>query len=116
MVSHINKLYPMSALLTVARERGASCWTRLSALLRRAFPMLCASMRVRTLALIASFHLGALRAIVVVMDHHHRAGMLEQARLRALSLALSLAAKSEGDLLNYNFIKLEQTAEKVTAD
>ena len=36
--------------------------------------------------------------------------------MRALSIALSLAALSEGYLLSYNFVKLEQTAEKVAAD
>src|SRR5207249_4299090 len=63
-----------------------------------------------------SLQLGMMGAITVVMECHQRAAILEQARWRALSLALSFTALSEGDLVNYNFIKLEQTAEKVTAD
>ncbi len=37
-------------------------------------------------------------------------------KARALSIGTSLAALSEGYLLNYNYIKLEQAVEKVTAE
>jgi signal transduction histidine kinase len=55
-------------------------------------------------------------AVTVVVESHQRQAILEQTRLRALSLGASLAALSEGYLLSYNFVKLEQTAENVTAD
>jgi signal transduction histidine kinase len=54
--------------------------------------------------------------ITIVIERHQRAGILDQARLRALSLAQSLAALSEGEFFGYNMIKLEQTAEKMAAD
>ena len=47
-------------------------------------------------------------AVAVVMERHQRNAIIEQARLRALSLGTSLAALSEGYLLSYNYIKLEQ--------
>jgi signal transduction histidine kinase len=53
-------------------------------------------------------------AVTFVVEGHQRRAILEQTRLRALSLATSLAALSEGYLLSYNFVKLEQTSENVT--
>jgi signal transduction histidine kinase len=55
-------------------------------------------------------------AVTIVMEYHQRRAILEQARLRALSIAESLATLSEGHFLSYNFIKLEQAVENVTAD
>jgi signal transduction histidine kinase len=116
MVRHFSKLFPTGILLAVTRERGAAFWARLSTLSRCVFPRLRGSLRVKFIVLIVSLQLGMMGAIIVVLERHQRAAILEQARWRALSLALSLTALSAGDLLNYNFIKLEQTAEKVTAD
>jgi hypothetical protein len=53
-------------------------------------------------------------AATFVVERHQRRAILEQTRLRALSLAAGLAALSEGYLLSYNFVKLEQTSENVT--
>ena len=53
-------------------------------------------------------------AVTFVVEGHQRRAILEQTRLRALSLGTSLAALSEGYLLSYNFVKLEQTSENVT--
>src|SRR5438128_7958403 len=116
MVRYASKLFPTGILLAVTRERGAAFWARLSTLSRRIFPRLRGSLRVKFIVLIVSLQLGMMGAITVIMERHQRAAILEQARWRALSLALSLTALSEGDLLSYNFIKLEQTAEKMTAD
>jgi signal transduction histidine kinase len=55
-------------------------------------------------------------AVGVLVERHQRRVVLEQTRLRALSLGTSLAALSEGYLLSYNFAKLEQAAEKLTVD
>jgi signal transduction histidine kinase len=74
------------------------------------------SLRVKFIVVIVALQLALMGAITVVMERHQRAGILEQARLRAISLALNLAALSEGNLFSYNFIKLEQTAEKMAAD
>ena len=68
------------------------------------------------IVVIVALQLALMGVITVVIERHQRAGILDQARLRALSLALSLAALSEGELFGYNLIKLEQTAEKVAAD
>ena len=54
-------------------------------------------------------------AVTVVMERNQREAIIEQARLRALSLGESLATLSEGYLLGYNFAKLEQVAERLTA-
>ena len=53
-------------------------------------------------------------AVTFVVEGHQRRAILEQTRLRALSLGTSLAALSEGYLLSYNFVKLEQASENVT--
>lgn len=115
-MSHVSKLSPTCAFLAMTRGRGPTLWPTLITLPRRVFQKLRGSLRVKFIVVIVSLQLVMMAAITVVMERHQRAGILEQARLRALSLALSLAALSEGYLLSYNFIKLEQTAEKVAAD
>ena len=55
-------------------------------------------------------------AVTFVVEGHQRRAILEQTRLRAVSLGTSLAALSEGYLLSYNFVKLEQTSENVTTN
>jgi two-component system NtrC family sensor kinase len=64
--------------------------------------------------LIVSLELVLMGAVTFVVEGHQRRAILEQAQLRALSLGTSLAALSEGYLLSYNFVKLEQAAENVT--
>jgi len=71
---------------------------------------------VKFIVVIVALQLTLMGVITVVIERHQRAGILDQARLRARSLALSLAALSEGKLFSYNFIKLEQIAEKAAAD
>ena|SRR6266568_1339724 len=116
MVCHFSKLFPTGILLAVTRERGATFWSMLATLSRRLFQRHWRSLRVKFIVVIVALQLALMGVITVVVEHHQRAGMLEQARLRALALALNLAALSEGELFTYNFIKLEQTAEKATAD
>jgi two-component system NtrC family sensor kinase len=48
------------------------------------------------------------------METHQRRVILEQTQLRVLALGASLAAMSHRALLNYDFIQLEQAAEKIT--
>ena len=55
-------------------------------------------------------------AVMLVVEHEHRQAILEQTRLRALSLGTSLAALSEAYLVSYNYVQLEQAAEKLIAD
>src|SRR5256885_12653476 len=116
MASHVSHLSPMYALLVVARAGGSAFWSRLTTLPQRRFQRHWRSLRVKFIVVIVALQLALMGVITVVIERHQRAGILDQARLRALSLALSLAALSEGDLFGYNLIKLEQTAEKVAAD
>jgi two-component system NtrC family sensor kinase len=74
------------------------------------------SLRAKFILAIASLIIALMGAVTFVVDRHQRQALLGQARLRALSLANGLAAVSEGYLLSYNFIQLEQVAEKVVAD
>src|SRR5262245_23346007 len=116
MASHVSNPSPIYALLAVARVGGGAFWSMLATLPRRLFHRHWGNLRVKFIVVIVALQLALMGAITVVIERHQRAGILEQARLRALSLALSLAALSEGDLFSYNFIKLEQTAEKAAAD
>jgi len=106
----------MYVLLAVARAGGSAFWSTLTALPQLIFQRHWRSLRVKFILVIVTLQLVLMGVITVVIEHHQRTGILDQARLRAISLALSLAALSEGDLFGYNYIKLEQTAEKVTAD
>jgi PAS domain S-box-containing protein len=72
------------------------------------------SLRAKFIVVIVSLEIVLMGAVTVVMETHLRRAILEQNQLRALSLGASLAAMSQGAFLSYNFIQLEQTAEKVT--
>src|SRR6266567_7274062 len=116
MASHVSNPSPLYTLLAVSRVGGSAFWSMLTTLPQRLFQRHWRSLRVKFIVVIVALQLALMGVITVVVEHHQRAGMLEQARLRALALALNLAALSEGELFTYNFIKLEQTAEKATAD
>jgi signal transduction histidine kinase len=72
------------------------------------------SLRAKFILLIVSLEIVLMGAVAFVVEGHQRRAILEQTRLRAVSLGSSLAALSEGYLLSYNFVKLEQTSENVT--
>jgi HAMP domain-containing protein len=79
------------------------CWSRL---------------RAKFILVIVSLVVTLLGAVTLIQEGHQRQAILEhleQTRLRALSMGTSLAALSEGYLLSYNFAKLEQVTENVTA-
>ena len=116
MGSHVSPLSPMYTLLAVVRAGGGAFWAMLTTLPQRLFQRHWRSLRVKFIVVIVALQLALMGVITVVMERHQRAGILDQARLRAISLALNLAALSEGNLFSYNFIKLEQTAEKMAAD
>src|SRR6266567_8309270 len=116
MTSHVINPSPMYAFLAVARVGGSAFWSRLSTLPQRLFQRHWRSLRVKFIVVIVALQLALMGVITVVIERHQRAGILEQARLRAFSLALNLAALSEGDLFGYNFVKLEQTVEKAAVD
>ncbi len=89
-------------------------WNILRNLPRRTLQLLRGSLRVKFIVLIVSLEIVLMGAVTFVVEGHQRRAILEQTRLRALSLGTSLAALSEGYLLSYNFVKLEQASENVT--
>src|SRR5215510_2288265 len=89
-------------------------WWLLKHLPVRALQLLRGSLRTKFIVLIVSLEVVLMGAVTFVVEGHQRRAILEQTRLRALSLGTSLAALSEGYLLSYNFVKLEQTSENVT--
>jgi signal transduction histidine kinase len=80
----------------------------------RALQLIRGSLRAKFIVLIVSLEIVLMGAVTFVVEGHQRRAILEQTRLRALSLGTGLAALSEGYLLSYNFVKLEQTSENVT--
>ncbi len=74
------------------------------------------SLRAKFILAIATLIIVLMGAVMFVVDRHQRQAVLEQARLRALSAAKGLAAVSEGYLLSYNFIQLEQVVENLRDD
>lgn len=74
------------------------------------------SLRAKFIIAITSLIIVLMGAVAFVVDRHQHQALLEQARLRALTSAKSLAAVSEGYLLSYNFIQLEQVVENVRSD
>jgi signal transduction histidine kinase len=81
----------------------------------RAFRIIHSSLRAKFIIVIVSLQIALMGAVIVVVERNEREAIIEQARLRALSLGESLATLSEGYLLGYNFAKLEQVAERLTA-
>jgi signal transduction histidine kinase len=102
--------------MAVIREQWEAWRSCLVNLPRRAFQLLKGSLRAKFIVVIVLLQIAVMAAVAVVMERHQHSAIIEQARLRALSLAMSLAALSEGYLLSYNYIKLEQATEKLTAD
>jgi signal transduction histidine kinase len=74
------------------------------------------SLRAKFIVLIVALILALMGAVTLVVERHQRRAIFEQTRLRALALGASLAAVSEGYLLSYDFIQLEQIAENVTVN
>jgi signal transduction histidine kinase len=74
------------------------------------------SLRAKFITVIVIVQLSVMGLVTVVIEHRQRATILTEARKRAVSLATHLAALSEGYILSYNFVKLEQTVEQVAAE
>jgi signal transduction histidine kinase len=89
-------------------------WDTLRNLPWQALHLLRGSLRAKFIVLIVSLEIVMMGAVTFVVEGHQRRAILEQSRLRALSLGTGLAALSEGYLLSYNFVKLEQTTENMT--
>jgi len=83
---------------------------------RRVLQLIQSSLRAKYVIALVSLEIFLMVAVGLLVDHHQRRMILDQTRLRAVALATSLTALSEGYLLSYNFAKLEQVAAKVTTD
>jgi signal transduction histidine kinase len=102
--------------MAITRERWEGRWSRMVNRPLRAFQILRGSLRAKFIVVIVLLQIAVMGAVAIVLERRQQITIIEQARLRALSLAMSLAALSEGYLLSYNYIKLEQVTEKLTAD
>src|SRR5215510_2493189 len=116
MSSHVSKPFSTSFLMAEAMGAWQAQQSYLAALPLRVHRFIRGSLRAKFIIIIVSLQIAVMGAVTLVMERHQRSAILEQARLRALSIGMSLAALSEGYVLSYNFAKLEQAAEKVTAD
>ncbi|MDQ3829474.1 MAG: hypothetical protein M3361_09270 [Candidatus Tectomicrobia bacterium] len=90
----------------VARDRREARPSRLADLFPRAFQPIRSSLRAKFILVIVALQIAVMGAVIAVIEYHQREAIIEQARLRALSLATSLAALSETYLINYDFVKL----------
>jgi signal transduction histidine kinase len=79
------------------------------ALLRR-------SLRAKFIGVIVMVQIIPMVLVTVVIEQRQRDTILQESRKRSFSLASNLAALSEGDLLSYNFIRLEQTVVQIAAE
>ncbi len=115
MSSHVSKRCSRHPLPALTRRLQ---WGRWNAILcnlpLRAFERLRGSLRAKFIVVIVSLEIALMGAVAVVMETHQRRVILEQTQLRVLALGASLAAMSHRALLNYDFIQLEQAAEKIT--
>jgi signal transduction histidine kinase len=106
------QLPPIAAVEDVKGPLGGG----LRDLPQRTLQLIRGSLRAKFIVLIVSLEIVLMGAVTFVVEGNQRRAILEQTRLRALSLGTSLAALSEGYLLSYNFVKLEQTSENVTTN
>ena len=116
MSSQVTRLSPTLILRAASTGKRQDHWPRLVSLPARTFQIIRGSLRAKFIIIIVALQIAVMGAVTVVMEHYQRQAIIEQARLRALSSASSLAALAEGYLLGYNYIKLEQAVEKVAAD
>jgi signal transduction histidine kinase len=113
--TRVNKPSQTFPLIAAIRELWQAWRYTVPNLLLHVFPVIRGSLRAKFILVIVSLQIALMGAVTVVVDRNQREAIIEQARLRALSLGESLATLSEGYLLGYNFAKLEQVAERLTA-
>lgn len=80
------------------------------------FVALRRSLRAKFVTVMVIVQLVLMGLVTLVVEQRQRDTILHESRKRAMSLASNLAALSESYLLSYNFIKLEQTVEKIAQE
>src|SRR2546427_2052460 len=116
MSRHRSELSTTFPPLARGRSRRGGRWYMLTNMPRRVLQLIQSSLRAKYVIALVSLEIFLMVAVGLLVDHHQRRMILDQTRLRAVALATSLTALSEGYLLSYNFAKLEQVAAKVTTD
>src|SRR5215471_1731339 len=74
------------------------------------------SLGAKFIAVIVVVQFTVMGLVTLVVEKRQRQIILHESQKRARTLASNLAALSEGYLLSYNFVKLEQMTEKVAED
>jgi signal transduction histidine kinase len=110
------RLFPIALLRAMTRGLWKAGEHSFASLPLRTIRLIQGNLRAKFIVVIVSLEIVLMGTVSVVVERHQRRAILEQTRLRALSLGSSLAALSETYLLSYNFTKLEQAVERVTAD
>lgn len=105
--------FPSMARLSSLLEIG---WSALARLPQQVLHLVRGNLRAKFMVLIVSLEIVLMGAVTFVVESHQSRAIFEQARLRALSLGTGLAAISEAYLVSYDFVKLEQATERVTAN
>ncbi len=113
MVTRRDRLGSMFSPINILRNLRKAREYALASLPLRAVRPAQGNLRTKFIVVIVSLEIVLMGVVSVVVERHQRRAILEQTRLRALSLGSSLAALSEGYLLSYNFAKLEQAVERV---
>src|SRR5262249_5468011 len=116
MSGRVNKLSSTFVRLAVPMGQQGAQGSSLTNLPLRAVQRIRGSLRAKFIIVIVSLILALMGTVTFVVERHQRRAILEQTQLRALALGASLAAVSEGYLLSYDFVQLEQVAENVTAN
>ena len=77
---------------------------------------LWSSLRAKFITVIVIVQISVMGLATAVVEHRQRETILQESLKRATSLASSLAALSEGYMMSYNYVKLEQTVENIAAE
>ncbi len=115
MQSRVDKLSQTFPLIAAIRELWQAWRYTAPNFPLHVFAIIRGSLRAKFILVIVFLQAALMGAVIVVVERNQRKAIIEQARLRALSLGESVATLSEGYLLGYNFAKLEQVAERLTA-
>jgi HAMP domain-containing protein len=116
MAGRIRRLCSTFVCTAVTRGRSGDQWSSLACLPLRAVQLIQGSLRAKFILAIVFLIIMLMVTVTGVVNHRQRRAIIEETRSRALTLGATLAAVSEGFLLSYDVVQLEQAAEQVTAN